>query len=452
MRTHLLTLSLAAAVSAAPASAKPAQQVRLQATLAEPVMLAGEKQLNYLKIGLTGFEFADPERGRPPVNVALVLDKSGSMGGEKIRRARDAAKMAIERLSKDDIVSVVTYDSTVRVVVPATKVADKEEIFRLIDGISADGNTALFGGVSKGANEVRKFLAEGQVSRVVLVSDGLANVGPDTPGALGELGAALRKEGISVSTVGLGSGYNEDLMFALAERSDGNHAFAESGEELVAIFDAEFGDVLSVSAQEVLVRVECAPGIRPVRALGREAEISGQTCTVLLNQLYSSQEKYLLLEVEVPPGEAGGDRAVARVSVSYANMATGVTDELSASAGVRFTGDAEEVAAKADRDVKIASVMQIATLNNIKAMELRDQGKVEEAKQVLLSNGLFCEDNGKALGSKDLVQWGAFNTIDADNLDGAAWTRTRKAMRADQYKNQSQVPSRGYNTRGVQAD
>ena len=236
--------------------------------------------------------------------------------------------MAIGRLRHDDIVSVVTYDTSINVVVPATKASDRERIYRAIRNIQSDGGTALFAGVSKGAHEVRTFLSKNRVNRVVLLSDGLANHGPSTPAELGELGRSLGQEGMAVTTIGLGLGYNEDLMTELAQRSDGNHMFAENGTDLARAFDSEFGDVLSVVAQEVTVRIHCAQGIRPVRLLGREGDIAGQRVTTNLNQIYSEQMKYVLLEVEVPAGRKNTAQEVATVEGSYANMATKTNDRL----------------------------------------------------------------------------------------------------------------------------
>ena len=173
-----------AAVAGAPAQAR---EVRLDVALGTPVVEAGKSQRAFLRVALTGFEIDRPSE-RPPVNAAIVLDKSGSMSGEKIQRAREAAIMALDSLSEGDYVSVVTYDGTVRVVVPATEVSRRYWIADAIRTINAGGSTALFAGVSKGAGEVRKYLARQRVNRVILLSDGLANVGPSTPGELGRLG------------------------------------------------------------------------------------------------------------------------------------------------------------------------------------------------------------------------------------------------------------------------
>ncbi|MFN9974986.1 MAG: hypothetical protein ACK58T_34350, partial [Phycisphaerae bacterium] len=119
---------------------------------------------------------------------------------------------------------------------------------------------------------------------IVLLSDGLANSGPSSPGELGDLGASLLKENISVSTMGLGLGYNEDLMVQLAGKSGGNHHFIEQATELADIFRREFSSVLSVVAQEIDLKVTIPEGIRPVRVLGNDADINGQLITTRMAQ------------------------------------------------------------------------------------------------------------------------------------------------------------------------
>ena len=193
-------------------------------------------------------------------------------------------------------------------IVPATKLSDKEAVVQQIRRIEAGGSTALFAGVSKGADELRKFLDKNRVNRVILLSDGLANVGPQSPSELGSLGASLMKEGISVSTMGLGLDYNEDLMTKLAQNSGGNHSFIEQANDLARVFNQEFNDVLSVVAQEVAIDIRVAAGVRPVRVLNADAEINGQQVILQMNQLYSEQEKYVMLEVEVPGTQAGKSR------------------------------------------------------------------------------------------------------------------------------------------------
>ncbi|MCB9538477.1 MAG: VWA domain-containing protein [Myxococcales bacterium] len=395
-------------------------------------MLAGQKNKVYLKVGLTGFALEKPS-ARPAVNVAIVLDKSGSMSGQKLMRAKEAARMAVDRLSPDDIVSVISYDSTVKVVVPATKASDKPAIHAGIGRLAAGGNTALFAGVSKGADELRKFLAEERVNRVILLSDGLANVGPSTPGDLEGLGVALGREGMSVTTIGLGLDYNEDLMTKLAAASDGNHVFVERPEQLAHFFNLEFGDVLSVVAQDVEVTVRCAPGVRPVRALGREADIVGQEVRARLNQLYAEREKFVMLELEVQPNEKGATMPVVEVGVTYGNMVTGQTDQVAAKVTARYTDDAGEVQRSADRDVMVKAIQLEATERNRMAMLLNDQGKRQEAQRVLQDNAAFLNESFRTWNAPSLKSLEESNLEDSKNLDPEDYRRQRKQMRRKQY-------------------
>jgi Ca-activated chloride channel family protein len=129
-----------------------------------------------------------------------------------------------------------------------TRASDRASIRQAIESIHADGNTALFAGVSKGAAEVRKFLDDKHVNRIILLSDGLAIVGPSSPSELEHLGQSLLKEKISVSTLGLGSGYNEDLMSSLAAASSGNHVFIENADNLIAVFNRPTPQINSVAS------------------------------------------------------------------------------------------------------------------------------------------------------------------------------------------------------------
>ena len=149
------------------------------------------------------------------------------------------------------------------------------------------------------------------VHRIILLSDGLANVGPSSPEDLGRLGAALIKENISVTTVGVGTDYNEDLMARLSQNSDGNTYFVESSGDLPRIFAAELGDVLSIVAKKVNLTIECPSGVRPIAIIGRDGRIKGQSVELYLNQLYGGQEKYALLKVEVPKAESGKEMEIA---------------------------------------------------------------------------------------------------------------------------------------------
>jgi len=437
MRRHSFIATVATLgllLAACRASATP--RVVLEVRPAQPVLAAGSPHTTYLKIGLRGLPVEVGRRA--PVNLAVVLDRSGSMQGEKLEQAKAAAIAAIDRLGAEDIVSVVAYDDTVQVLLPATRATDQGAIRRAISRLEAGDTTALFAGVCQGASELRKFLHRGRVNRLILLSDGLANVGPDRPGELAELGASLKKEGITVTTVGLGLDYNEDLMSRLAAASDGSHAFVENARDLARIFDFELGDVLSAVAQQVVVRIECGPGIRPLRVLGREAEIVGRTVTLVLSQVYAEQEKYVLLEVETPPGRLGESRDVASVEISFADLAAGADDRLAAHAGVRFASAEEAARAGSDPDVMVAVVEQVAAEQNLKALALRDEGRIDAAQRLLLDNASYIATNAQELGSAELEALARANRADADNLAPDQWEKQRKQMLDQQNKLQQQ--------------
>jgi len=434
-----LTAALTAGLFACPcpAQAAAADRVLMDVALGTPLVLAGGPQRAYLKVGLTGFPLEESAK-RTPVNISIVLDRSGSMSGEKMRKAREAAIMAIDRLGPDDIVSVVAYNHSVQVIVPATRVRDRDRIYSRIRGLYSTGNTALFAGVSKGAHEVRKFMDDNMVNRVILVSDGLANVGPSSPGELARLGRSLIEEGISVTTIGLGHGYNEDLMVALARASDGNHAFARTASDLARIFGHEFGDVLSVVARGVEIHIRCAPGVRPIRVLGRKAEINGNEIIMSLNQIYADQEKFLLVEVEVPGDRAGSRREVASVNARYTNTVYKRQDDVEARAVVAYTARPVEVEERRNKGVMISSIEMKANEANREAVRLRDQGRKEEASKVLDGNVDFLEKEARKYKSERLRSLGKDNRSDMDNLDEGEWGVQRKAMRKRQYQFETQ--------------
>jgi len=436
---RLMGVGAAILLAAVPAQAG---QVTMKVDLTNPLLEAGAKRTVVLKVAL---QAAERERAstRPPVNMALVIDKSGSMQGERIKQARQAALAAVDRLRDDDIISVVAFDDNVTVLVPATKASSRAEIRRGIEQIQAGGSTALFAGTSKGAAEVRKFLEKEQVNRVVLLSDGQANVGPNSPGALGELGGSLMKDGISVTTIGLGLGYNEDLMVRLARESDGNHSFVENANDLVAIFDREFGEAMSVIAQDVEIRIECGAGIRPLRTLGRSSEIAGQMVITQLNQLYGGQERHLLLEVEVPAHEPDAVVELASVTATFRDLGTNKQSALRERAQARVTASREEVAAKENKKVVSDFVLLEAATVNQQAVQLRDEGKVEEARQLLQENiqrldNVAQKADMPADAKKQLERFSADNQADSEALEGSSWGTRRKSMRDVQYKIETQ--------------
>jgi Ca-activated chloride channel homolog len=336
---------LAGSIALSAAGTRADDPIKLGARLAQPVIKSGEASKNYLRIGLQGCK-PEPSQTRTPVNVAFVIDRSGSMQGARIAQAREAAIMAINRLLPTDIASVVIFDNVVDVLVPAQPVSDPAHFTDPIRQVTVRGSTAIHAGVLR-----------------------------------------LLSQGISVTTIGLGLGYNEDLMLQLARASDGNHAFAREPTDLVQIFNKEFDDVLASCAQTVSVDVELKPGVKPVRALSRDGQIEGQRAQFALNQVYAATEHYVLLEVAVDSAGPGADeRELGVVKVVYTNPASGAKATLDAPIRARFSTEEAEVKKAFDPKVAEAVVEQVTRERTQRAVALQDAGKLAEARELLLQN------------------------------------------------------------------
>lgn len=430
-----------------PSLAASAPAVELDAELGQSVLPLDQSGKVYLRLSLKGLPIAKRTE-RPPVNVALVLDRSGSMKGERIASAKAAAKIALERLNAKDIVSLVAYNHEVDVLQPAAPLGAKSALSRKIGSLTADGRTALFAGVTSGAAEVKRNLDEARVNRVILLSDGLANVGPSTPGELAELGRKLGAEGISVSTIGLGLEYNEDLMQRLAAASDGNHAFVEDPEDLAGIFASEFGDALSVTAKDIEIIIECRTGYKPVRVLGREATIEGSRIRLKLNQLQGANERYFVVELDAPEVSKPGAADVASISIDYLDLSSGSRRQAETKASANYSASKEEAEKSINKAVMSQVTTQVATEASEKAVELRDKGDVAGARKMLEGNAQYLKkaresysvgaDAAPAPVVKELQELEKKQNEAASNLDAQSWDKTRKSMRYDQHKSKVQ--------------
>lgn len=395
-------------------------QVTVKTELASPVVLADEQQQNYLKISLIGHE--SEQQTRVPINLALVIDRSTSMSGDRIEKAREAAIMAINLLNEDDTISVVAYDSDAKVVIPATKVIDKTKLIKTInEQIQARGMTALFAGLSKGINQLDKFLDKEKVNRVILLSDGEANVGPTSVNQLSELAKIAAKKSIAVTTIGIGEGYNEALMAAIASYSDGNHAFVEKSSDLEAVFVREFKDVMSVVAQEVTVTITLNDGVKPLRLLGREGEISDNMIKVKMNQLYADQEKYVLLEFIPELGRVDQQKNVASISVNYDDLINKTSANAQTNVTINYTSNKDLVKDSIIEEVVAESVLQKVAIENERALDLYNRGNIPQAQAIMLENSEKLKDlqtnftSDKA--SSRIMEQAIKNQIMADSID-----------------------------------
>ncbi len=434
-KTVILTAVLAACAGNIGNAAAIAAPVEIDARPSHARILAGERQRIYVRIGLKS---PQPTRAkdRPPLNIALVIDKSGSMQGRRIAEARRAALMGLSRLGRDDIVSVIAYDSTVATLVPATKVDGSDLIRRKIRSLDAGGSTAIYDGVQTGAREIRKFADDNRISRIILLSDGLANVGPKRPVDFERLGRRLSEDGIIVSTIGLGTGYNEDLMAALARTGEGNHAFVQEPQDLVDFFNKEFDEALGVVATDVEVIIRVRRGIRPIGALGRSAEVSGREIRFRVGQLIGGSEQVLLAELEVPSGMSDDLASLADVEVSYRSATTNVKMRTTSEVPADWTRDRTAHDESADKDVMRDVTLLQARQRREAAIQLRDRGDIKGARKLFKSNAKILSGARERYGFRGRGLYAdeerANNKAAAMPASPEAWRVQRKSLRSIQ--------------------
>ncbi len=244
---------------------------------------------------------------RPPLNLALVIDRSGSMRGGPMQQAKNAARGLVTRLGPADRVALVTYDTGAEVVVPSTRVdvEGKQLLLAAIDRIGARGMTNIHKGLVLGYEELTRGISERAISRMVHLSDGQANVGvTDTP-SLVRLASEAAARGIRTTSVGLGVHYNEHLMEALAEAGRGQYYYVRDGGSLDRVFAGELRNIQSTVATNVEVRLEPCAGTRIEKVYGLTSRREGTATVVSLADLAGGERRRTVVRVSTSPRELG---------------------------------------------------------------------------------------------------------------------------------------------------
>lgn len=249
------------------------------------------------------------EHPHVPVDVALAVDTSGSMHGTKISQARRSAIEVVRGLADGDVVSVTTFASSTQILVQPMQLDQwtRPRIEQAIDGIVADGDTNLYGGVSTATQLASNAPSTHSVRRVILISDGKATTGPTSPGDLAALGEFGLQRGVQMTSMGVGLDYDESTLNALAIRSAGRlYHIAEAG-ALSGVVRDEINLLQRVAATDASVEIQPAPGVRITGIEGVRATSSGNAWSVPLGAMYGGQSRELVVRVSLPDSARAGE-------------------------------------------------------------------------------------------------------------------------------------------------
>jgi Ca-activated chloride channel family protein len=240
---------------------------------------------------------------RSPLNISLVLDRSGSMSGEKLQYVKEAALHVLDLLDEQDVASVVVYDDRVETLVTAGKITEgyRRQAKNLVQTIRSGNSTFLSGGWLKGCEQVAS-IADGQtINRTLLLTDGQANVGIQDPEELATHARELFRRGVSTSCFGVGTGYDEHLLEGMANNGGGNFHFLETTNAIPVVFEREFNELVDISLREVEVVVKLSKGVRAHVSAGWPHEFRENRLILSLGSLYAGRTQRIYIKLTIDP-------------------------------------------------------------------------------------------------------------------------------------------------------
>jgi Ca-activated chloride channel homolog len=352
--------------------------VAVEGELGQATMLRGGPGEAYVLLTLKGS--ANKAADRAPVNLAIVIDRSGSMRGRRMQNAIIGATAAIDRLHDGDVVSVITFDTGTQIVVPPTSIdaSSRARLGQEVQKIALGGDTCISCGIEEGMTQLEKTL--GKVSRMIVLSDGDANAGiRDVPG-FRSLAQRARSRGIAVTTVGVNVDYNERILGAIAEESNGQHYFVEDEGALARAFQQEADDLGRTVASGAEVDVELAPGVELDRVYDRSFRKLDRRIEVPLGAIAQGDVKTVLIKVRVPTQAASAE--VGKIAVTYRDLVAGDDDRADGSLRVGFT-DAPAEVSPVDPEVTARIERSETATTLTEANRLFREGKIDEARKRL---------------------------------------------------------------------
>jgi Ca-activated chloride channel homolog len=337
---------------------------------------------------------APASRKRAPAALEIVLDRSGSMDGDRLEAAKGAIESLIGRLDPTDSFGLVVFDDQVQVAVPAGPLTDKAAICQLVRSIYSGGMTNLSGGLMRGLQEVRRAKGAGSAT-VVLLSDGHANHGVTAPEAIGTIAAGARAKGVTTSTVGMGLDYDELLLTAVSKGGAGNTHFAEEADAAGAAVASEVDGLLEQVAQA------CSLTGRPTGAVERvhlyndlPAVAIEDGFMVELGDFHSGEERKLLLTIDVPAMAAQGLAEVCSLELQWVDAASLDSHKVTVPVNVNVVPGDQAAGRVADPTVRTELAFQSAQRAKREAAEALRRGDAGMAQRLYDAAGSALADFG----------------------------------------------------------
>ncbi len=387
---------------------------------------AGQEQIVYLLVEMKAREKERDTSGtsRLPLNLALVLDRSGSMGGDKLAYTRKAASFVVNHLSEKDYVSVVAFDDEVNVLLPSRQVTNKDALKQMLDQIAPGGSTNLSGGLISGFREVKRRARPNQVNRILLLTDGLANVGLTGPALIDKAGE-IRKSGVGVTTLGVGSDFDEDLLLAMAEKSAGNFYFIENPDRIPAIFAEELQGLLQVVAQGITLRFRPWAGWKLAGVFGYSPKVTPEGVIFDIPDMYRGEGKFLLFELLSPKVTAGSHQA-GEISIQYEDAVSGGSVSLLLHLEMEATGNPVLLREPENPEVLRRREEFRASEALERAKEAADAGRFDEAGNILSEQARSLSALAEATGDADLRARAERLSIQAEKMRPWAFDKTAR--------------------------
>lgn len=292
--------------------------LRTEARLGHRRLLAEQQSETYLYVSVRAQQ-DDTTSPTTPLNLAIVIDRSGSMRGKRLGNAIAAAKGMTEKLRDGDTVSVLLYNTQTQVLVPPTDIDDRsrDEVVRRIDGITAVGDTCISCALDAAVDLVAR--RDGKDNRILLLSDGQATAGVRHVEGFRRIAAGVRSRDCSITSIGVDVDYNEQIMTAVAQESNGRHYFVDQPTELAKVFEQELESLVRTVARNAELRVDLAPGVSVEEVFDRSHRRDGSRLIVPLGAFTATDNKTLLARLRVERSSAG-QRAIADVRLVYDDL------------------------------------------------------------------------------------------------------------------------------------